>query len=138
MTPDHRIVVGVDGSDCSTRALDFATDEASKTKAVLQIVAVYAVYPAAGLVQSPDILDMPGAEEVAEQAMDRARRRRPGVITKGEAVLGAPGPVLADVSKDAELLVVGTRGHSVVVGMLLGSVSEFVVHHAVCTTTVVR
>ena len=137
-TTDHRIVVGVDGSDNSKRALDYAADEAYRTQGVLQIVAVYTVVPAEGLLQSPNILDQPGAEDVAQQAMERAVRRRPGLVAKGETVLGPPGPVLADVSKDAELLVVGTHGHSVVIGLLLGSVSEYVVHHAHCTTTVVR
>lgn len=136
--PDHRIVVGIDGSDCSQRALDFAADEAQRTGALLQIVSVYTVVPAAGLIQSPNVLDKPGAEDVARRAIERVRERRSGVVTKGETVLGAPGPVLVDVSRDAELLVVGTRGHSMMVGLLLGSASEYVVHHARCTTTVVR
>jgi nucleotide-binding universal stress UspA family protein len=132
------IVVGVDGSDSSQRALDFAADEAHRAGAVLQIVSVYTVVPAAGLIQSPNVLDKPGAEDVARRAMERVLQRRPGVVAKGEAVLGVPGPVLVDLSKNAALLVVGTRGHSMMVGVLLGSASEYVVHHAHCTTTVVR
>jgi nucleotide-binding universal stress UspA family protein len=135
---DRRIVVGVDGSNCSMRALDYAADEAARNEAVLHIVSVYTVVPAAGLMQSPNILDETEAEGIARRAMDRVLQRRPGVVTKGETLLGPPGPVLVDVSKDAELLVVGTRGHSMVVGLMLGSVSEYVVHHGTCTTTVVR
>jgi nucleotide-binding universal stress UspA family protein len=136
--PDNRIVVGVDGSDYSKRALDYAADEAYRAHAVLQIVAVYSVVPTEGLIPNPVILDQAGAEDVVRQAIERQYRRWPEVITKGETILGPQGPSLVDVSKDAELLVVGTRGHGVVTGLLLGSVSEYVLHHAHCTTTVVR
>jgi nucleotide-binding universal stress UspA family protein len=128
----------VDGSDNANRALDYAADEASRAHAALQIVAVYTVVPAEGMLQGPNILDQLGAEDVVERAVERTVRRWPHVVAKGETVLGPPGPVLADISKDAELLVVGTHGHSVMIGLLLGSVSEYVVHHAHCTTTVVR
>lgn len=138
LATDHRVVVGVDGSDCSKRALDAAADEAMVRHAVLQIVAVYTVVPAEGLISNSDVLDQPGAEQVVEQAIERQYRRWPSLVTKGETVLGPQGPTLVEVSKDAELLVVGTRGHSVMVGLLLGSVSEYVVHHAQCTTMVVR
>jgi nucleotide-binding universal stress UspA family protein len=134
----HRMVVGVDGSECATRALDYAADEAHRTGAVLQVVSVCSVVPAAGMIVAPGVLDEPGAEDVVRRATERVRRRRPDVVTKGEIVFGAAGPVLVDMSEDAELLVVGTRGHSQVVDLLLGSVSEEVVHHAHCTTTVVR
>jgi nucleotide-binding universal stress UspA family protein len=53
-------------------------------------------------------------------------------------VLDAPGPALARLSKGATALVVGTRGHSEVAGIFLGSVSQYVLHHAPCNTIVVR
>ena len=135
---EHRIVVGVDGSECATRALDFAAEEAYRTGAVLHIVSVCSVTPAAGMIVSTSVLDEPAARDIVRQASERVLERRPGVVTKAESVLGAVGPILVEVSKDAELLVVGTRGHSQIAGLLLGSVSEYAVHHAHCTTTVVR
>jgi nucleotide-binding universal stress UspA family protein len=132
------IVVGVDGSACATRALDYAAGEAERTDSILRVVTVYAVIPASGLVVTPCVCDQVGAEEIVQHALERVSESHPGVITKGAAVFGAAGPVLVDQSMDASLLVVGTRGHSALVGMMLGSVSEYVVHHARCTTTVVR
>jgi nucleotide-binding universal stress UspA family protein len=51
---------------------------------------------------------------------------------------GSPGSVLVEASKNAELLVVGSRGHGGFTGMLLGSVSQSVVHHATCPVVIVR
>ena len=134
---EHRIVVGVDGSDCANRALEHAAGEADRTGSLLQIVTVYNVLPSYGMM-TPPVLDQQASETTVSQAMERVLQIRPGVVTKGETIFGAVGPVLADISKDADLLVVGTRGHGQVAGILLGSVSEYVVHHAHCNTTVVR
>ncbi len=134
---ENRIVVGVDGSDCANRALEYAAGEAQRTESLLQIVAVFNGVASYGSMAQP-VLDQEGAEMAVRQAIERAHQVRPAVVTKGETVFGPVGPTLADVSKDASLLVVGTRGHSQIVGLLLGSVSEYVVHHAHCTTTVVR
>jgi nucleotide-binding universal stress UspA family protein len=135
--PERRIVVGVDGSDCASRALEYAADEAQRTDSLLQIVTVYNVLPSYGAM-TPPVLDQEAAEVTVRQAIEHVRRSRPSVVAKGETVFGAVGPALADLSADASALVVGTRGHSQAVGILLGSVSEYVVHHAHCTTTVVR
>ncbi len=83
-------------------------------------------------------LDQEGAKSVAVEALDAIEKKHPTVPTKGTTVYGVPGPVLADVSEGASALVVGTRGHGQLVGAVVGSVSEYVVHHAHCTTTVVR
>ena len=58
--------------------------------------------------------------------------------SSGETVLDFPGPALVGLSKGATALVVGTRGHHEQTSLLLGSVSEHVVHCATCTTIVVR
>ena len=132
-----RIVVGVDGSSGSLRALDYAANQAAATGSILQIVTVYNGLPGYGIV-TPIVLDQEGAESVARLAMDKVHAAHPGVVTKGEIVYGVPGDVLAEVSQGASALVVGTRGRSQIVGALLGSVSEHVIHHGHCTTTVVR
>ena len=68
----------------------------------------------------------------------RLRNLEPSLVVKGETVLDAPGPALARLSKGATALVVGTRGHSEIAGIFLGSVSQYVLHHAPCNTIVVR
>jgi len=135
--PENRVVVGVDGSKCGYRALEYAAGDAQRSGSVLQVVTVYNVLPTYGSMAQP-VLDQEAAEQTLTQAMRRVQVGWPDVDVKGEAVFGPAAQVLVDASKDARLLVVGTRGHSQVVGILLGSVSEYVVHHAHCTTTVVR
>ena len=61
-----------------------------------------------------------------------------GLQTMWEAIEGHPAEVLVEASKDADLLVVGSRGHGGFIGMLLGSVSQHVLAHARCPVVVVR
>ena len=60
------------------------------------------------------------------------------VTATTQVVRGHAGTVLTDESRDADLLVVGSRGHGTAVGMLLGSVSQYCVQHATCPVVVVR
>ncbi len=83
-------------------------------------------------------LDKEDAENIVREAIDSIRKTHPTVLTKGEIVYGVAGPVLSDISEGASTLVVGTRGRTQVVGALIGSISEYVVHYAHCTTTIVR
>jgi nucleotide-binding universal stress UspA family protein len=136
-TKELRIVVGVEGSACALRALEYAANQAASTGSILQIVTVYNGLPGY-CIFTPVVLDQEKAESVVRVAIDTIRESHPDVVTKGEILYGVAGPVLSDVSEGAPALVVGTRGHGQIVGALLGSVSEYVVHHAHCTTTVVR
>ena len=129
------VVVGVDGSPCSLKALEYAGDQAALTGSILQVVTVFNGLPGYGFTTG---LDQEGAVSVVREALDAVEKKHPTVPTKGETVYGVPGPVLADVSEGASALVVGTRGHGQLVGHVLGSVSEYVLHHAHCITTIVR
>ena len=132
-----RIVVGVDGSPCAFRALEYAAYQAAITGSILQIVTVY--YGPVGYGPfTPVALDQEGAESVVKAAVDYVQGSHPDVVTKDEIVCGVAGPVLSEVSEGASALVVGTRGHGQIVGAVLGSVSEYVLHHAGCTTIIVR
>lgn len=131
-----RIVVGVDGSDCSKRALDYAARQASQAGAVLHVVGVYNV-PVEGSWVGTGMLHE-DATTVVKEGLARVEEIEPDLVAEGEVTLGVPGPVLADVARGASALVVGTRGHGHMAGIILGSVSEYVLHHATCTTTIVR
>lgn len=135
-TGELRIVVGVDGSDCAKRALDYAAHEASRAGAILQIVSVYNV-PVEGSWVGTGLLHE-DAITVVEESLGHVAEIEPRLVTKGDVTLGVPGPVLAETAAGADALVVGTRGHGHVAGIILGSVSEYVLHHATCTTTIVR
>ncbi|MBQ0988207.1 universal stress protein [Streptomyces sp. F63] len=108
MTPRH-VVVGVDGSPASLRALDMAAREAEHCGALLEIV--HAV-PA---------LDQAGP--VLESAVRRVMERHPGLPVTGTPVVGDPAKALVRRGRNAVLTVVGHRGHGGAAGLLLGSVS---------------
>jgi nucleotide-binding universal stress UspA family protein len=135
-----RIVVGVDGSEGSKNALRWAARQASLTGATLEAVIGWE-YPAfyGWAAAIPDDLDY---DKLAEHALDVAldevlsRQRPPWLRTR--VVCRHPALALIEVSKGAELLVVGSRGHGALADMLLGSVSTYCVHHAHCPVTVIR
>lgn len=138
--PDpNRIVVGVDGSEESIAALRFACRRARLTKE--PVVALYAWK--AGPVQ----LDHRGLlpERIAARSVDAAAaldEYLAGVHTdypiEPDVVPLAPGLALTEASKHASLVVTGSRGRGALAGLLLGSVSHHVLHHAQCPVAVVR
>jgi nucleotide-binding universal stress UspA family protein len=75
---------------------------------------------------------------VLQEAVERVRSDHPSVEVETTVVEGQPARVLVDMSADADLLVVGSRGLGGFSGLLLGSVSQQCVHHAHCPVTVVR
>jgi nucleotide-binding universal stress UspA family protein len=133
-----RIVVGVDGSECSDRALEFAAHEAARWGALLHVVSAYEIPPNAGWVVVPLEPFEEGAAASVKDALARVQELEPGVVAKGEHVHGFAGTVLIEESHGASLLVVGTRGRGEMASLVLGSVSEHCVHHAAgCPITVV-
>jgi nucleotide-binding universal stress UspA family protein len=138
---DNRIVVGVDGSETATRALAWSVDEARKRHA--RVIALHAWIP-------PYV----GAELVPAAAFETTEFERLGQATLDSAiesvdtngldppierlvVSGAPANALLDVADGADLLVVGSRGVGGFKGLLLGSISHHVTHHARCPIVVI-
>jgi nucleotide-binding universal stress UspA family protein len=136
--PDaDRVVVGVDGSTGSRKALEFAFDHASRCGA--PITAIHAWrnagrgYASEGLIE-----EIRAAERVLSEALAGFSDMYPDVKFTSEAIPVAPHRVLADASQAASLVVVGSRGLGAFGGLLLGSVSQSVLHHAQCPVAVVR
>jgi nucleotide-binding universal stress UspA family protein len=75
---------------------------------------------------------------VLAEAVTGVAERYPEVVVHQEVVHGAASRVLVERSGDAQLVVVGDRGHGGFVGLLLGSVSQHVIHHAACPVAVIR
>ncbi|WP_329445066.1 universal stress protein [Streptomyces canus] len=122
-------VVGVDGSPHATAAVDMAFEEAALRGAVLR--ALYVWHP-----PLLGVLDEEAAVQECRRVLSETVAGRtathPGVELRHEVVLGHPVRVLTKASEHALGLVVGTRGHGGFTGMLLGSVSQGVLHHAHC------
>lgn len=135
------IVVGFDGSDGAQAALDWAVTEAERRQTPLIAVAVVSravtlgpdVAPMLGPVEQDRLRTM---SEVARVAVEKAAADR-DVRTEVRAIAGAPAEELLNASADADLLVVGSRGHGGFSRLLLGSVSSQCVHHATCPVVVV-
>ena len=138
--PGGRIVVGVDGSEGSVRALGWAARQADLTGATLEVVACWE-WPSSygwGLPLPADYRPDEDAATALAGIVDAARRDHPGVEIRSRVVEGHPARILIESSADADLLVVGSRGHGEFSGMLLGSVSEHCVTNAHCPVLVMR
>lgn len=140
----HQVVVGVDGSAASQAALRWAVDEARLRGASVTVIYAWQLPLEYGMYEGMVIAD--GAPEELEKAADRfAHDTVAAVVGEDESVPitvslrhGTPSKVLAEASRDADLIVVGAEGHNAFTGMLLGSVSLHLVHHAACPITIVR
>ena len=141
------IVVGVDHSECARAALRFALDEARLHGAALHVVHAWDVpyMPVAGapmfaLGGLPELEK--NVEEESAHAVDSILEGIDvsGVELHRRAVRGSAAHVLLEAAAelDADLLIVGSRGHGGFHGLLLGSVSQQCVHHARCPVAIVR
>ncbi len=136
-----RIVAGVDGSASSKDALRWAARQAELTGARVEAVMAWAYAPAAFPLTTPTPVtyDMgPEAEQQLEGITSEVRREFPSVEISSVVQEGWVGRELLAAAEGADLLVVGSRGHGAVMGLLLGSVSEYCVTHASCPVVVVR
>jgi nucleotide-binding universal stress UspA family protein len=134
----RRIAVGVDGSDASVVALDWAIAEAVRCAATLEIVAAWVFPGTAGYVFTMDVAIPEAAREVVRTALARAAAMAPGIHVRGDVHQDPPAVALEAVSRQADLLVVGSRGLGAFRGLLLGAVSQHVAQHAHCSVVVVR
>ncbi|MBF4571937.1 universal stress protein [Herbiconiux sp. VKM Ac-1786] len=122
------VVVGVDGSETSTRAALFAAGEAALRGVELHIIHVWLVPPVwqADYVYDDLTLDMLGEEHesIVHDAAELVRRARPELVVKAEAVRGTTVRALLDASPLPQLVVVGCRSRSAVNRFVLGSASH--------------
>jgi nucleotide-binding universal stress UspA family protein len=143
--PPVGVIVGVDGSDGSDAAVEFAFEEAA-----LRGVGLTAVHAFGSLVKASigdDGMDLRRPPEPRQLAAEESRvltdslvgwqQKYPDVEVTARLVRGHPAWALAGESVDGELLVVGTRGRGGFHGLFLGSVSQAVLHHAACPIAVV-
>lgn len=136
-----RVIVGVDGSPHSDRALSWACTRAENCGDTVRAVCAWQLGDSGEDWTPPPGVKPEGqryAEQILREAVERVRSDHPTAKVETAVVEGHPGDVLVDLSADADLLVVGSRGRGGVSGLLLGSVSQHSVHRAHCPVTVVR
>ncbi|MDO3705646.1 universal stress protein [Micromonospora sp. C28SCA-DRY-2] len=140
---DGPVVVGVDGSETSRLAAEFAVEEASVRGAEVLALHAYRHPVSTGpgdmqpLVYDDTELRSDEQRLVAEVTSGLAERW-PDVPIARRTVRGRPAAVLNDASRQAQLVVVGRQGRGEFTGLLLGSVSQAVLHHADCPVAVIR
>jgi nucleotide-binding universal stress UspA family protein len=135
-----RIVVGVDGSEGSNAALAWAQEEAILRGATLVVVHTWS-FPYVGDMAYSQYYSGEAVEEDARTVLDGALERS-GVLEAGleierHVVQGPAAQVLIEQGKGADLIVVGSRGRGGFAGLLLGSVSQQVAHHATSPVAII-
>jgi len=137
------VVVGVDGSPGSRKALTWAATEAAEHGAELVVLNVWehTLPPPTGSVSVSERFVPDSSQRTAEQLVTEIKDvlgDDPPVVVQPTVKQGSPAKVLIEQSADADLLVVGTRGHGGFRGLVLGSVSQHVAGYAHCSVTIVR
>lgn len=139
---DGRVVVGVDGSPSSDAALEFAFEEAALRD--WRLVAVYGAWEPGALAESELALyaDAGALEREAGSRLERAvapwRVKYPQVDAMTSLRLEPPREALLAAAENADLLVVGDRGHGGIPPLLLGAVAQASLVHAPCSVAVVH
>lgn len=135
----QKIVVGVDGSEGSQRALLWAIEEAARRDATVEALHAWEPGLTAGL-YSGAVFTEESVQEAGEKILaDTIAAADPAGSTKVErrCVTAQPAAALIEAGKDADLVVVGSRGLGGFYRLLIGSVSSQVAHHAPCPVVVV-
>ena len=139
------IVVGVDGSEGAKAALHFALEEAKLRQATLRAVHTWQIRYSGGFgmegfgpVIPADFEVRRTAEGVLHDVLQEAVPDADGIAIERRVAEGGAATVLIDESRNADLLVVGSRGLGGFAGLLLGSVSQQCAHHAACPVAIVH
>ncbi|MCI4674723.1 universal stress protein [Candidatus Mycolicibacterium alkanivorans] len=139
------VVVGVDESDGSTRAVAEAFDIATMLHAPLTVVHMWEIGAAVGLGYSQGYMDWQLLDLLQSQQRQRmdelvepfARKYRNAHVSQVFQDV-SPAKGLTDLSREAQLVVVGSHGRGSLADSILGSVSQNLIHHAECPVLVVR
>jgi nucleotide-binding universal stress UspA family protein len=135
-----RIVVGIDGSKGARTALEWALDEARHRDATVTVVTTWSPTMAAGYIAAPAPFVAPELiEQAAHEILAGALKDvdTSGLTVETSVVCGGAAETLVTESENADLVVVGSRGYGGFAGLLLGSVSQQVAHHAHCPVVIV-
>lgn len=152
------VVVGVDGSPTSSEAIQYAARFALAMKAPLRAVAaapdpllsiapetvvaapdpLMSIPPESAVVEEASALVHRDAERFLQEVLSGLHSAHPELSVSSVVLDSHPVDALVEAARDAQLLVVGSHGRGGFAGMLLGSVSRSVLHHAPCPVAVVR
>jgi nucleotide-binding universal stress UspA family protein len=132
------ITAGIDGTEESIAALDWAAREAVRRDVALRVVHAWRFQPYEGIDAGDRDTQEGWARDAVGEAVRAVTGRHTGLDVSTEVVEGGSVDVLVAAAADAELLVLGSRGHGPVVGFLLGSVGQQVIAEAARPVVLVR
>lgn len=136
------VVVGVDGSEESLRAAEWAAMSARRHSSALRIVSAAAMMPRMHAYDASPATVADALRAVSARALDAAMIRceevAPGLAVTTALLSGPPALAMAEAGSDASMLVVGARGLGGFAAMILGSVSRYAASYAPCPVIVVR
>jgi nucleotide-binding universal stress UspA family protein len=140
---DGPVVVGVDGSAESEELVGWAFDHASRHGLALEVLHAYAIPVYPGVVPYVPPVEITQATSEFEQRVTREvlagwQEKYPDVAVSTSVLHGRPAPALIEASARASLTVVGSHGRGAFLGMLLGSTSQSLLHHAKGSVVVLR
>jgi nucleotide-binding universal stress UspA family protein len=138
------VVVGVDGSDSGDRALRWAASEARRRNVTLNVLhaqplpthSIYAMSAVPDMDRERDLVISEG-EQIISRALEHAGDALDDLEVRTHPLVGPIADALVSFAGSRRLIVVGARGHSYVVGLLLGSTSHQVLHYAKAPVVIV-
>jgi nucleotide-binding universal stress UspA family protein len=144
---NSEIVVGVDGSEPAAAALAFAFTEAHRLDTAVVAVHAWSMSLPTGPAEAAVIAMAAGddraryqhrAQQVLSDAVAGHRQKYPDVPVTERLIDASPAGALLEAVAEPAMIVVGSRGHGGFTGLLLGSTSQSVLHHASCPVAVAR
>lgn len=133
------VVVGVDGSEESVKALRWAADHICQVGGLVHAITVWHQPVQFGYRMAATESELEGqARETLGAAVATVQSEYPRADVRSRVIRGNTVDEFIALSRQADLMVVGDKGHGAFTGMLVGSVALKIVHHAVCPVVVVR
>ena len=138
-TTIQKFVVGIDGSDGSAKALDWAIAEAVRSPASLELVTAWMFPMALGYVFAKTPTEVrQQVQQISDMSVAHVASVAPDIVVSTTLREAEAGPALVELSTGADLLVVGSRGHGGLHELLLGSVGTYCARHSHCPIVIVR
>jgi nucleotide-binding universal stress UspA family protein len=141
MAASKMIIVGVDGSEGSRQALNWAISEAKLRECAIEIVHAWnfnpPMDPIGGFILIPDKDLQESAQLVVNNMLNSVSETASSIAISTLVKRGSASQILMDRASTAELLVVGRRGRGGFIGLLIGSTAAQVSHHAQCPVVIV-
>lgn len=133
-----RILLAYDGSDGSGRALDMARTLARRFSARIMVVSAFPQMPRVTSPSQDDVREIHEYREMAERICSLLNKE--GIEAEADVLEGPPADAIMKAAEahDIDLIVMGSRGYGQFRGLLLGSVSDRILHYAPVPVLVVR